>query len=103
MYRQGLPVLDLYMECDTERTPCPDRYFLFLGGVIIGESRTLKAAQAQYQAQKTALADQVPPRSASDHQQTLVRETQADYLDRAEAHWARSGQYRARGRPGRRR
>lgn len=104
MYRQGLPAVDLYIERDTERTPQPGRYYVFLHGAVVGHCRSLKGAQQLYQSQKVALdyQPQVPPPPV-DARQALVRETQDDYLDRAEAHWARSTQYRVLGRPIRRR
>jgi hypothetical protein len=102
MYRQGLPALDLYIERDTPRTPRAGRYYLFLQGAIIATSATLKAAQALYLAQKAALGYQPPPPPPPDPRQALVQESQDDYLDRGEAHWATSTRYRARGRPTRR-
>ncbi len=103
MYRQGLPTLDLYIERGTDRTPRPGLYYVFLQGAVIGHSRTLQGAQQLYQQQKETLGYQPPTCAAPDVRQALIQETQDDYLDRADAHWARSAQHRAPARPRRRR
>lgn len=89
-YRQGLPVIDLYIERGTERVPGDGRFYIVYQGAVVAGFRGLKAAQRCYQERQRAIGYVPPPVQTPSADERLRNEDLERDLLRSASYWAES-------------
>ena len=96
-YRQGLPVIDLYIERATGRVPCDGRFHVVYQGEILSSFRSLRAAQRCYHERQEALGYVPPPIETPSVEERLRNEDLERDLLRSASYWAESHRHSSGG------
>jgi hypothetical protein len=92
-YRQGMPVIDLYIERGTERVPADGGYHVLHEGELVGSFRSLRAAQRDYHHRQETLGYSPPPCVLPSIEERLRNEDLERDLMRSASYWAESHRF----------
>ncbi len=92
-YRQGLPVIGLYIERGTGRVPGDGRYHVLHQEAVIGSFRSLRGAQRCYHEQQKLIGYVPPPCILPSVDERLRNEDLELDLMRSASYWAESHRF----------
>jgi hypothetical protein len=93
MHKQGIPDIDLFIEQDTERTPEPQKFYIFHKGQILGSYRSIKSAITKYNEVKKETG-YTPPPATDPKSEGLADAITEDLLNITELYWSKSTSFR---------